>query len=243
MTAPQDDRNPYKILGVPRDATAQQIKKAYRKLADEYHPDRGGDGKVFKDISWANTLLTAPGKLKAHEQEQALAKAAAEARRRDAARHQRAKERSDQQAQEVADQFRGKAPQRPPVKLRPQESQSPKTEAQPTGVPPLYGAPSSTAPPRVAQPLRTPASAAAPIASSQTHQPPAARQSPTFDVVGWLGGCIMCSLVMLVPDIWISVWIRAIVIGGNAPFSFKFYFILSGILGVIGSTIINARGS
>ena len=30
----------YQILGVPRNATQDQIKKAYRKLAMEYHPDR-----------------------------------------------------------------------------------------------------------------------------------------------------------------------------------------------------------
>ena len=33
----------YKMLGVARDATPEQIKKAYRKLAREYHPDAGGD--------------------------------------------------------------------------------------------------------------------------------------------------------------------------------------------------------
>ena len=34
--------NPYEVLGVPEDADKQTIKKAYRKLAAEHHPDRGG---------------------------------------------------------------------------------------------------------------------------------------------------------------------------------------------------------
>ena len=43
----------YKMLGVARDATPEQIKKAYRKLAREYHPDAGGDEEKFKDVNEA----------------------------------------------------------------------------------------------------------------------------------------------------------------------------------------------
>jgi DnaJ-class molecular chaperone len=54
----------YKILGVPEDAGAEQIKKAYRKLALKYHPDRVGEKEKsqaeqrFKQISEAYYVLS-----------------------------------------------------------------------------------------------------------------------------------------------------------------------------------------
>ena len=47
----------YKTLGVERDATPEQIKKAYRKLAAKNHPDAGGDEEKFKDINEAYEVL------------------------------------------------------------------------------------------------------------------------------------------------------------------------------------------
>ena len=41
----------YKTLGVPRDADADAIKKAFRKLARKHHPDAGGDEAKFKEIN------------------------------------------------------------------------------------------------------------------------------------------------------------------------------------------------
>ncbi len=48
----------YKILGVSRDATKDEIKKAYRKLAHKHHPDKGGDEGTFKKISEAYHTLS-----------------------------------------------------------------------------------------------------------------------------------------------------------------------------------------
>ncbi|MCD5396164.1 MAG: molecular chaperone DnaJ [Candidatus Pacebacteria bacterium] len=48
----------YKILGVPPGASDEEIKKAYRRLAHKYHPDRGGDEKKFKEINEAYQVLS-----------------------------------------------------------------------------------------------------------------------------------------------------------------------------------------
>jgi curved DNA-binding protein len=48
----------YNTLGVPRDADHDTIKKAYRKLAMEHHPDKGGDVNKFQEISTAYETLS-----------------------------------------------------------------------------------------------------------------------------------------------------------------------------------------
>jgi len=55
-------QNPYQTLGVARDATPDQIKRAYRKLASQHHPDKGGDKSRFQEIQSAYDLLTNPNR-------------------------------------------------------------------------------------------------------------------------------------------------------------------------------------
>jgi len=50
--------NYYKILGVNENATQDEIKKTYRKLAMEHHPDKGGNEETFKKISEAYDVLS-----------------------------------------------------------------------------------------------------------------------------------------------------------------------------------------
>ena len=58
----------YSILGVSRDADEKTIKKAFRKLAREHHPDAGGDEAKFKEINEAYEVLSDEKKRKLYDQ-------------------------------------------------------------------------------------------------------------------------------------------------------------------------------
>jgi molecular chaperone DnaJ len=63
--------DPYKTLGVTKKASQDEVKKAYRKLARQYHPDRnGGDAKAeerFKEVQAAYDILGDPDKRKQYD--------------------------------------------------------------------------------------------------------------------------------------------------------------------------------
>ena len=62
----------YDILGVARDATADQVRKAYLKLAHKYHPDKTGGDKAaeekLKEINQAYDILKNPEKRRKYDQ-------------------------------------------------------------------------------------------------------------------------------------------------------------------------------
>ena len=57
----------YKTLGVSEKATAEEIKKAYRKAALKHHPDKGGDEETFKEVSKAYNVLSDPEQRKLYD--------------------------------------------------------------------------------------------------------------------------------------------------------------------------------
>ena len=65
-------RDYYDVLGVGRDASEQDIKSAYRKLAMKYHPDRNPDSKEaeekFKEVNEAYEILSSPEKKQRYDQ-------------------------------------------------------------------------------------------------------------------------------------------------------------------------------
>ncbi|HOB64962.1 MAG TPA: DnaJ domain-containing protein, partial [Clostridia bacterium] len=69
--------NYYEILGVSKDASADEIKSAYRKLAKKYHPDlytnatesqKAEAEKKFKEVQYAYDVLSDPQKKAAYDQ-------------------------------------------------------------------------------------------------------------------------------------------------------------------------------
>jgi curved DNA-binding protein len=62
--------NHYQTLGVDRNATPDEIKKAYRKLASQHHPDKGGDKTKFQEIQSAYDTLSNPQKRAMHDSPQ-----------------------------------------------------------------------------------------------------------------------------------------------------------------------------
>jgi molecular chaperone DnaJ len=57
----------YEILGIPKAASQEDIKKSYRKLALKHHPDKGGDENTFKEIAEAYSVLGDEDKRKRYD--------------------------------------------------------------------------------------------------------------------------------------------------------------------------------
>lgn len=58
----------YQILGVSKNATEADIKSAFRRLAHQHHPDKGGDQKKFKELNEAYQVLSDPKKRAQYDQ-------------------------------------------------------------------------------------------------------------------------------------------------------------------------------
>jgi hypothetical protein len=51
--------DPFSTLGIPKSATTDEARAAYRKLASKHHPDKGGNAEIFKDVKAAFELIEA----------------------------------------------------------------------------------------------------------------------------------------------------------------------------------------
>ncbi len=61
-------RDYYEVLGVKKNASIDEIKKAYRRMAHQHHPDKGGDSERFKEAKEAYEVLSDPQKRQQYDQ-------------------------------------------------------------------------------------------------------------------------------------------------------------------------------
>lgn len=94
--------DPYRVLGVPRGVSDEQLHDAYRRLVKLHHPDRGGDPERFKDIQQAyEELRDRPRNPRMDGVEDRIRKMEADLREAYAAR-QRARDEARRAAAEAA---------------------------------------------------------------------------------------------------------------------------------------------
>ena len=63
-----DNTKLYELLGVPKTASTDEIKRAFKKKALKAHPDKGGDLELFKELNLANEVLSNPEKREIYDQ-------------------------------------------------------------------------------------------------------------------------------------------------------------------------------
>ena len=61
------ERDLYEVLGVSKGAETSEIRTAYKQLAKEHHPDKGGDPEKFKELSQAHEVLSDEGRRKMYD--------------------------------------------------------------------------------------------------------------------------------------------------------------------------------
>ena len=61
-------KNPYDTIGVPPDATPEQVKAAYRQTVKKAHPDAGGTGEQFREVQKAWLVLSDPARRRKYDQ-------------------------------------------------------------------------------------------------------------------------------------------------------------------------------
>jgi curved DNA-binding protein CbpA len=74
-------RDPYKVLAIAPDADLAAIHRAFRLLAQELHPDRGGDAALMQIVNEAWAILSRPAYRRAYDEAKAAARERAQARR------------------------------------------------------------------------------------------------------------------------------------------------------------------